>query len=114
MGAEMAAFPLGTTLYTVYACGKATGSHEKEPTTGGVERACGSPLKLGAMVITGKCTSSAYGDKSFHIRHQRVEEDWQVDPSILHQEGYDAGQVCYWTGNDISKPSPGCGRTLFS
>jgi len=106
VNAEMMSFPVGTTLYTVYACGKAVGD-EMTPTVGGVETACGAPLKLGAMVTTDKCTSSAYGDKSFHIRHQPVEEDWQVDPSILKQNGYNAGKACGWgEGEDNIASSP--------
>lgn len=89
--AEMAAFPIGTTLYTVYACGRALGD-EMKPTDGGLEQACGEPLELGAIVTTSKCTTSAYGDSKFQIRHQRIEEDWQLNPDILEQ--YDAKRAC--------------------
>merc|ERR1719482_2628422 len=100
VNAEMNAFPVGTTLYTVYACGKAAGVKEElKPTDGGIEQSCGEPLKLGAMVTTTKCISSAYGDKAFQIRHQPVEEDWQADSSILEQAQYDASQACGWTGD---------------
>lgn len=108
--AEMSAFRVGTTLYTVYACGKAAGPHERQPTIGGVELACASAFKLGDMVTTSKCTGSAYGDKAFHIRHQPIEEDWTLDPNILKQEGYDAAQVCGWTGTNIAKMPGGCVR----
>jgi len=104
VNAEMEAFPVGTTLYTVYACGKAA-DDETKPTDGGVEKACAASLKLGAMVTTQKCTSSGYGDKTFHIRHQPVEEDWQADPSILEQEKYDADKACGWNGEVGTTPA---------
>ncbi|KAK3232662.1 hypothetical protein CYMTET_56991 [Cymbomonas tetramitiformis] len=95
---EMAAFPLGTVLYTVYACDKSAGDEvEMNPADGGVEKACASPVKLGDMVTTTKCTSSAYGDSKFYIRHQRIEEDWQQNPEILTQYT-DAAKLCGWHG----------------
>jgi hypothetical protein len=106
VNAEMKAFPVGTTLYTVYACGKAAGvKQEMTPTDGGVEVACDAPLKLGDMVTTTKCISSSYGDKKFQIRHQPVEEDWQADPSILEQSGYDASAACGWGGQSGKTPT---------
>ena len=115
VNAEMTSFPVGTTLYTVYTCGKAVGD-EMTPTVGSVETACGAPLKLGAMVTTDKCTSSAYGDKSFHIRHQPVEEDWQVDPSILKQSGYNAGKACGWgeSEDNIATPPARCDKSTLN
>lgn len=97
--AEMAAFQVGTTLYTVYACDRAMGD-EMKPTDGGLEAACGSPLKLGDVVTTSQCTTSAYGDKKFQIRHQRVEEDWELRPDFLKQ--YDAKKACGWSGKSVS------------
>jgi len=81
-----------------------------------VETACGAPLELGAMVTTDKCTSSAYGDKSFHIRHQPVEEDWQVDPSILKQTGYNAGKACGWgvSEDNIATPPARCDKNALN
>jgi hypothetical protein len=77
VNAEMAAFPIGTTLCTVYACATpmSTGI-EMTPTDGGLAT-CGTPTLLGDMVITDRCTPSKYGDTKFHIRHrhQRIEED---------------------------------------
>lgn len=102
VNAEMGAFPIGTTLYTAYACGEAAGD-EMNPTDGGVEKACGKSFKLGDMVTTTKCTTSAYGDKAFFIRHQPIEEDWQADPSILGQ--YDASKACAW-GGKLSPTAP--------
>jgi len=108
VNAEMMSTPVGTTLYTVYACAKAAGA-ELTP-TGSLEADCGEPLKLAAMVTTDKCTSSVYGDKSFQIRHQPVEEDWEADPSILRQEGYNAGVACGWgaTEKGIKTPPSRC------
>jgi hypothetical protein len=102
VNAEMEAFPIGTTLYTAYACGEAAGD-EMTPTVGGLEKACGKPFKLGDMVTTTKCTTSAYGDEAFFIRHQPVEEDWQADQSILEQ--YDAAKACAW-GGKLSRYAP--------
>lgn len=91
----MDAFPVGTTIFTVYACDEAIGD-ELLPTDGGLEKACGKPLELGALVTTSKCTTSAYGDAKLHIRHQRVEEDWQLRPDFLTK--YDASAACGWSG----------------
>jgi len=105
VNAEMNAFPIGTTLYTVYACGKPAGiQEENQPTDGGVEKGCGEPLKLADMVTTTKCIASAYGDKAFQIRHQPVEEDWQADPSILKSASYNALESCGWTGEPGKYP----------
>jgi len=101
--AEMAAFPIGTTLFTVFACGTAIGD-EMKPTDGGLEKACGSPFELGAMVTTTKCTTSSYGDHKFHVRHQRVEEDWALNPDILKQ--YDAAKACGWSGRISPSGAP--------
>jgi len=55
--AEVEAFPVGTVLYTAYACGKAAGTEvELMPTDGGLEKACADPILLGQMVTTTKCT----------------------------------------------------------
>ena len=58
-------------LYQVFDCvwQQANGQAEMNPTAGGVEAACGEPLKLGEMVTTSACTTSAYGDASFFIRY---------------------------------------------
>lgn len=93
---EMEAFKVGTALYTVYACDMPKGD-ESNP-TGTVEDNCGSPLKLGDMVTTSPCTTSKYGDESFQIVHQRVEEDWALRPEFLTDSTYDAAKVCGWKG----------------
>lgn len=98
---ELESFKVGTPLMSVYACGRAaSGGVENTPTTGGVEKACAEPLLLGTMVTTSACTTSAYGDASFFIRHQPIEEDWQLKPQFLQQ--YDADAACYWTGPKIT------------
>lgn len=83
---------VGTTLFSMYACDEPAGG-EMTPTTS-VEEACGSPLKLGDIVTTSRCTTSKYGDEKFFIRHQRIEEDWKYRPDFL--ESYDAASACGW------------------
>jgi len=97
---ELQSFEIGTKLMTVYACAKGNGDAELNPTAGGVEAACGDPFELGDMVTTTECTTSAYGDAKFFIRHQPIEQDWQVNPEFLNQ--YDAETACGWS----SKPTP--------
>lgn len=97
INAEMEKFPVGTTLFKVYACGKAASSEaEMTPTDGGLKVACAEPLLLGNMVSTDTCTSSLYGDTKFFIRHQRIEDDWKINPSFL--SSYDAAKACGWSG----------------
>jgi len=105
---EMRAFKVGTSLFKVYACDAPAGD-ELQPTEGGLEKACGSPSELGDIVTTSQCVTSAYGDAKFHIRHQRIEEDWQLEPSFL--SGYDAAKAC---GVDEVSPTPpqNCGDML--
>mmetsp|Transcript_84106 Transcript_84106/g.218951 ORF Transcript_84106/g.218951 Transcript_84106/m.218951 type:complete len:106 (-) Transcript_84106:99-416(-) len=74
------------------------------PTDGGLEKACGDPILLGAMVTTSHCTTSTYGDDKFHIRHQRIEEDWQLEPSYLSTD--DAAQACGWSGKITADGAP--------
>eukprot|EP00327_Prymnesium_parvum_P010960 CAMPEP_0184377666 /NCGR_PEP_ID=MMETSP0007-20130409/2454_1 /TAXON_ID=97485 /ORGANISM="Prymnesium parvum, Strain Texoma1" /LENGTH=453 /DNA_ID=CAMNT_0026721659 /DNA_START=19 /DNA_END=1380 /DNA_ORIENTATION=+ len=95
----MEAFPIGTTLFTMYACGEPAGSAEMKPTDGGLAKACARPLKLGDIVTTSKCTPSAFGDAKLFIRHQRVEEDWKLKPDWLNQ--YDAKAAC---GSSTASP----------
>jgi len=101
--ADLASFPVGTPLYSVYACGKGAGDAEMAPTTGGVEGACGDALLLGDLVTTTECTASKYGDEKFFIRHQPVEEDWLLNPDILNQYGESGPtKACAWSGSDVS------------
>ena len=91
--AELSSFEIGTNIATVYACAKGNGEAELTPTAGGVEAACGDPFKLGEIVTTTACTTSAYGDAKFFIRHQAIEEDWILNPEFLEQQ--DAEKACY-------------------
>ena len=71
---EFQSFQIGTKIMTVYACAKGNGDAENDPTAGGLEKACGEPFKMGDIVTTTECTTSAYGDKKFFFRHQLIEE----------------------------------------
>lgn len=95
---EMANFRVGTTLYTAYACGTPRGD-ESHPTDGPVANICGSALRLGEVKTTSQCLTSKYGDESFHIRHQRIEEDWALKPEFFKSGEYDARFAC---GRDAS------------
>lgn len=90
--AELDAIPTGTTLYSMYACKTAKGD-ELAPTET-VEASCGTPLFLADVVTTSECTTSWYGDKSLHIRHQRIEEDWLLEPGYMSMPGYSANVAC--------------------
>jgi len=76
---EFARFPVGMKLFTVYACDTPTVDEAASPRT--LEN-CGSPQLLGEIKLAGKCSVSDYGDRQFHIRHQRVEEDWVLRPDF--------------------------------
>lgn len=106
---ELSSFPVGTTLFTAWACGKGLGDAELSPTTGGVEQACGDPFKLGDVVTTSACTTSMYGDTKFFIRHQPIEDDWVLHPEFLTQ--YDAPKACDWNGAITPGGKPaGCSK----
>lgn len=62
-----------------------------------------APVSLGTMVVTGECTTSAFGDAKLFIRHQRVEEDWAIHPEWLRDPSYDAKAAC---GSDVSITPP--------
>jgi hypothetical protein len=103
--AEIDAIPSGTRLFTVYACAEAAGD-ELNPSED--LRSCGKPMVLGDIITTSQCTTSWYGDSSLHIRHTRIEEDWQLEPSYMKQGQYDANTAC--NGRmDSRKPPPSCG-----
>jgi len=91
---ELETFKTGTNLMSVYACAKGNGAAEMNPTSGGVETACGDPFKLGDMVTTTDCTTTKYGDSKFFIRHQPIEQDWVLRPDFLKQ--YPAKEACAW------------------
>jgi len=102
---EIDAIPVGSTLYTVYACRNAAGD-EYFPSED--MSSCGNPLLLGEVKTTSRCTTSRYGDASLHIRHQRIEEDWQLEPSYLKQGKYDANTAC-GARVDFRTPPEMCG-----
>jgi len=102
--ADLESFKAGTKLFTVYACGKGNGDAELAPTAGGVETACGDPFKLGDMVTTTDCTTSAYGDAKFFIRHQPIEQDWKLRPDFLKQ--YPAKAACAWSTDPTPDGEP--------
>jgi len=102
--AELDAIPLGTTLYNVYACSKSSGD-EMAPAEN--LDACGGAMLLGALKTASKCTTSWYGDSAFHVRHQRIEEDWQLEPSYRKMGAYDADQAC--GASVTSRAPPSCG-----
>lgn len=104
---ELDAIPIGTTLYNVYACTRPSGN-EAMPSEN--LDACGGAVPLGAIKTASKCTTSLYGDEKLHIRHQRIEEDWQLEPSYMKMDSYDADEAC---GQRVDKNGapPTCGLT---
>lgn len=100
-------FPSGTKIFDVYACGSPMGDESSPVST--LEKSCGSPLPLGSITTTGQCVRSDYGDKSLHIRHQRIEEDWALRPDFKTGPA-----ACGRTSSDWSAGSPkGC-KNAFS
>lgn len=69
--------PVGVPLFEVYAY--------ESPTSA-------APQKIGEVAPNEACVKSGYGDSSFHVRHQRVEEDWALRPEWLSQ--MDARDEC--------------------
>jgi len=86
--AHMDAFPKGTKLYSAYACASPDGA-EEDPA-----RSCAGSTYLGDITTTSQCTTSSYGDRSFHVRHQRIEEDWQAKPEYFESGSFSAQQAC--------------------
>ena len=43
---------------------------------------CVGHVYLGKIKIRSRCSLSAYGDQMLHIRHQRIEVDWAVEPGF--------------------------------
>lgn len=62
MAAMTAAAPTGTHLYDVYA--------QETPKSG--------QELIGKIITATDCTTSTYGDSSLFIRHQRIEDDWNM------------------------------------
>ena len=59
---ELEAFEVGTSLFTVYACGSSASDAEFTPTDGGLDVACSDHIRLGDMITTDKCTTSKFGE----------------------------------------------------
>ena len=59
--------------------------------------------RLGDMVTTTECTTSAFGDAKLFFRHQRVEEDWQLRPEWMSQ--LDGERDCGFASIDPDPPS---------
>ena len=83
--------PVGVPLFEVYAY--------ESPTSV-------APQKIGEMVPNESCVKSKYGDSTFHVRHQRVEEDWALRPEWLSQ--MDARDECYFMDVLTSVPPQKC------
>lgn len=62
MAAMTAAAPAGTILYNVYA--------QSTPKSG--------QELIGKIITVTDCTTSKYGDSKLFIRHQRIEDDWNI------------------------------------
>jgi len=103
---EIDAFPVGTVLYSLWACGKPVGD-EMDPNGENGVSSCGDAFKLGDIRTTSQCTTSWYGDASLHFRHTRIEEDWKLEPSYMRQGAYDVEQVCMNSIDGV--PPPPCG-----
>lgn len=82
--AEFASIPVGTTLHHVYACDEATAFEAEDPGT--LEKHCGANSYVGSIKLSSKCSTSDYGDQKFHIRHQRIEDDWELRPDFKGKE----------------------------
>lgn len=104
--AELDAIPVGTTLYTMYACAEPSGD-EMDP-GGGLEK-CGAPVLLGDIVTTSQCTTSAYGDEYLHFRHQRIEEDWALQPGFMSWGDYTATAACAESSLSVDGAPEICG-----
>lgn len=91
--------PIGTSLFTIYACGEPS-ANELNPTDGGIESVCAKPTNLGDLRTQSKCVPSDFGDQQMQIGHQRIEDDWKRRPEWLDQ--YQVASACKAT----SKPTP--------
>jgi len=85
----IAGFEVGTTLYEVWACAKPDGAEIYTPSS-----FCGGAILLGEMKTISECTQSLYGDTKLEVRHQRVEEDWKLEPDYYAQGEYHSTPTC--------------------
>lgn len=66
-----AAVPAGTRLFDVYAYSTVQ------------DFAAGAIAHLGAITTTDACVTSQFGDTQMMFRHQRIEDDWLLQPSWI-------------------------------
>lgn len=108
MHSEIDAIPVGTTLYQIWACAEPRGD-EMKPTEN-LEDNCGGALHLGNLVTSSQCTTSLYGDEQFYIRHQRIEDDWLLEPSFMQMGSYSATKACEVRSLTADGAPPICGQ----
>lgn len=97
---QFESFAVGTKLFDVWACGGAKDDETQAATN--LSANCASPSLLGSIKIAKQCTASDYGDRQFHIRHQRIEEDWELEPDYLKG----AQEACGRSDRDWAAGSP--------
>lgn len=73
MQSMLGSIPVGTSLFDVYAFASPLDDQND------------NGILLGSMVTTSECLNSKFGDNSLFFRHQRVEDDWQLQPEWLNQ-----------------------------
>jgi len=104
MHAEIDAIPLGTSVYKLYACAEPSGDEMKPAGS------CGGALLLGDMVTASQCTTSRFGDEKMHFRHQRIEEDWLLEPNFMNSGAYKASVACDASSLSANGAPPICGE----
>ena len=100
IAARMNSIESGTHLFTVYAY-----PDPKSALSGG------EPVHLGEISTTSACVSSKFGDASFFIRHQRIEEDWQLRPEWMPTIKANGEASCGSTIKD-DKPPKRCSAMM--
>jgi len=104
--AEIDSLSKGTVLYTAWACTEPKGDETAPSET--LEASCGKPVRLGPVSLASGCSTSYYGDSALHFRHQRIEDDWRLQPSLMKWGKYDANVACAATVRSDGAP-PICG-----
>lgn len=86
-------------LYDVYAVSNRAGDVWSPIARGWrVDRNLGR-IYLGTMTTTAECKRSEWGDKSFFVRHQRIEEDWLLRRDFMTRVEQKA--VCSSTSHEV-------------
>jgi len=62
-----------------------------------------APMKLGTMTTTTQCVNSLFGDTKMFFQHQRIEDDWALQPGWL--KSIDAESQCGTTSLSIYPPT---------